>query len=361
MISNQTIQETIDDLTDILGVEFLVCDLNGVTVARTSGAEEMPSEIATGLISSVADNIEVQGNHYFKVYDQRKPMFLLSSSGPDSYSIGKVAVSQLQRLISAYKEKFDVNGFLQNLLLDNLLLVDIYNRAKQLKIDTAARRLVFVIKTKTHKDEAAVELVKNLFSSKNKHFVTEVDEDSIVLIKRLEDGETLNEQEAVASMLVDMLNSEVMTSANVSYGTIVEDIKSVSASYKEAKVAMEVGRIFYPNHRVMSYRSLGIGRLIYQLPISLCDMFLEEVFGGEIPPEADEETLTTINKFFEHNLNVSETARQLFVHRNTLTYRLDKIEKITGLDVKNFEDAMTFKIALMVASYRSVVEGRERD
>ena len=291
------------------------------------------------------------------MYDQKKPVYILSAGGKsDSYSVGKIAVTQLQRLVAAYKEKYDVNSFLQNLLLDNLLLVDIYNRAKQLKIDTSARRIVFVIKTWKKKDESAVELVRSLYSSRNKHFVTEVDEDSIILIKNLEKDETFEEQETTASTLVDMLNTEVMTMASVAYGTIVEDIKEISSSYKEAKMALDVGKIFYPDKMVISYKSLGIGRLIYQLPVSLCDMFLEEVFGGHMPDEADEETLNIVNGFFENNLNISETARKLYLHRNTLTYRLEKIEKLTGLNVKNFEDAMTFKIALMVASYKEVME-----
>ena len=346
MISNQIIRETINDLYDIMGVQMWVCDVAGNTLAYTKEAEQIPVEVITSLLSSVADNIEVQGQHYFKVYDQKKPVYILSAGGKsDSYSVGKIAVTQLQRLVAAYKEKYDVNSFLQNLLLDNLLLVDIYNRAKQLKIDTSARRIVFVIKTWKKKDESAVELVRSLYSSRNKHFVTEVDEDSIILIKNLEKDETFEEQETTASTLVDMLNTEVMTMASVAYGTIVEDIKEISSSYKEAKMALDVGKIFYPDKMVISYKSLGIGRLIYQLPVSLCDMFLEEVFGGHMPDEADEETLNIVNGFFENNLNISETARKLYLHRNTLTYRLEKIEKLTGLNVKNFEDAMTFKIA----------------
>lgn len=239
MISNQIIRETINDLYDIMGVQMWVCDVAGNTLAYTKEAEQIPVEVITSLLSSVADNIEVQGQHYFKVYDQKKPVYILSAGGKsDSYSVGKIAVTQLQRLIAAYKEKYDVNSFLQNLLLDNLLLVDIYNRAKQLKIDTSARRIVFVIKTWKKKDESAVELVRSLYSSRNKLLMTEVGEDSIILIKNLEKDETFEEQETTASTLVDMLNTEVMTMASVAYGTIVEDIKEISSSYKEANEAL---------------------------------------------------------------------------------------------------------------------------
>ena len=360
VISNQIIRDTINDLYDIMGVNMWVCDVAGNTLAYTKGAEQIPMEVITSLLSSVADNIEVQGQHYFKVYDQKKPVYILSAGGKsDSYSVGKIAVTQLQRLVAAYKEKYDVNSFLQNLLLDNLLLVDIYNRAKQLKIDTSARRIVFVIKTWKKKDESAVELVRSLYSSRNKHFVTEIDEDSIILIKNLEKDETFEEQETTASTLVDMLNTEVMTMASVAYGTIVEDIKEISSSYKEAKMALEVGKIFYADKNVVPYNNLGIGRLIYQLPIPLCEMFMTEVFGENLPDTFDEETLTTINKFFENNLNVSETSRQLYVHRNTLVYRLEKLEKSTGLDIRKFDDALTFKIAMMVVSYMTYMNNSE--
>ena len=142
----------------------------------------------------------------------------------------------------------------------------------------------------------------------------------------------------------------------MAYGTIVEEIKEVSRSYKEAALALDVGKIFFREHRVIAYSVLGIGRLIYQLPIPLCKMFIKEIFKEKSPNDFDEETITTINKFFENNLNVSETSRQLYIHRNTLVYRLDKLQKSTGLDLRVFEDAITFKIALMVVEYMNYME-----
>lgn len=354
MISNQIIQETIDDLYDITKVNFWVSDLNGIFVAATYANAEIEKEVVSSLLSSVADNIEVQNNHYFKVYDQKKPMFILAAlnGSQDAYSMGKVAVAQLQRLIAAYKEKYDKNSFIQNLLMDNLLVVDIYNRAKQLKVDVNTRRIVYVVEVLQKKDNSAFETVKSLFAETSRHFVTEVDDQNIILVKGLEEDETLEEQLDTANMLVDMLNAEAMAKVRISYGTIVDDIKAVSKSYKEAKMALEVGRIFYPSKTIISYSTLGVGRLIYQLPMSLCDMFLEEIFGANLSEKIDEEAVNTVNQFFENNLNISETARQLFVHRNTLTYRLEKIEKATGLDIRNFDDAMAFKIAMMVGSYK---------
>ena len=178
-----------------------------------------------------------------------------------------------------------------------------------------------------------------------------LDESNVILIKALAAGESYEVMEHTANTIVDMMNMEAMMNVRVSYGTIVEELKDVSKSYKEAKMALDVGKIFYAEKRVTAYNRLGIGRLIYQLPVNLCQIFIDEIFGANVPDELDEETLTTINKFFENNLNVSETSRKLFVHRNTLVYRLEKIKKLTGLDLREFDHAIIFKVALMVKKY----------
>ena len=243
--------------------------------------------------------------------------------------------------------------------MDNLLLVDIYNRAKKLHIDTDVRRIVFIIETKNEKDNNALETVRNIFSSKAKDFVTAVDEKNIILVKEVKQNESYEDMNKTAKVIVDMLNTEAMSSVHVAFGTIVNEIKEVSRSYKEAKMALDVGKIFYGNRNIIAYSNLGIGRLIYQLPIPLCKMFIKEIFENRSPDDFDEETLTTINKFFENSLNVSETSRQLYIHRNTLVYRLDKLQKSTGLDLRVFEDAITFKIALMVVKYMKYMESLE--
>ena len=248
------------------------------------------------------------------------------------------------RILSLHtKSVWTKNNFIQNLLLDNLLLVDVYNRAKKLRIDTDVRRVVYMVETKLEKDISAQETVKSLFASRPRDFITAVDEKSIIIVKELKDTDTFEDMNQTARMLVDMLNAEAMSQVRVSYGNPVNEIKSVSRSYKEAKMALEVGKIFYADKNVVPYNNLGIGRLIYQLPIPLCKMFIREIFEGKSPDDFDEETLTTINKFFENSLNVSETSRQLYIHRNTLVYRLDKLQKSTGLDLRVFEDAITFK------------------
>ena len=358
MISNQILQNTIDGLKSITRVEFGVCDPSGMVLVSTSPDLNISGTEIVSFAESPADSQVVSGCQFFKILDDQQLEYVLLAKGAsdDVYMIGKMAAFQLQGLLVAYKERFDKDNFIKNLLLDNMLLVDIYNRAKKLHIETTARRVVFIIETKNEKDHNALETVRNLFSSKTKDFVTAVDEKNIILVKELKSNESYDDMEKTAKTIIDMLGTEAMTKARVSYGTIVNEIKEVSRSYKEAKMAMDVGRIFYSNKLVNSYSNLGIGRLIYQLPIPLCRMFLKEVFGGKNVDELDEETITTINKFFENNLNVSETSRQLYIHRNTLVYRLDKLQKATGLDIRVFEDAITFKIALMVAEYMKYVE-----
>jgi len=300
----------------------------------------------------------IQGYQFFKVFDEHQLEYILLAKGAsdDVYMVGKLAAFQIQNLLVAYKERFDKDNFIKNLLLDNLLLVDIYNRAKKLHIETDVKRVVFIIETHNEKDVNALETVRSLFASKTKDFITAVDEKNIILVKEVRQGESYGELDKTANTILDMMNTEAMTKVRVSYGTVINDIKEVSRSYKEAKMALDVGRIFYANKNVIAYSNLGIGRLIYQLPIPLCKMFIREVFDGKSPDEFDEETLATINKFFENSLNVSETSRQLYIHRNTLVYRLDKLQKSTGLDLRVFEDAITFKIALMVAKYMKYME-----
>ena len=216
--------------------------------------------------------------------------------------------------------------------------------------------MVLIVETDKEKDNMAMELLGGLFSSQSGDFITAVDESSVILIKSLAPGEDYEAVEHAANTIVDMMNTEAMMNVRVAYGTIVQELKDVSKSYKEASMALDVGKIFYVEKRVNAYGRLGIGRLIYQLPVNLCKVYIDEIFGDTDPSDFDEETLTTVNKFFENNLNVSETSRQLFVHRNTLVYRLEKLEKSTGLDVRTFDDALTFKIAMMVVNYMKYLD-----
>ena len=361
MISNQIIQTSIDELKAITKVDIYVFDLDGIKVAATTEDIEISREIITGFAASPADSQVVGGYHFLKVLDDSEVAYVLASrsNNDDAYMVGKIAVSQIQNLIIAYKERFDRNNFFQNLLLDNLLLVDIYNRAKKLHVEVTCPRAVYLIETKDEKDGIVSEVLKSMFSPQSGDYVTAVDESSLILIKSVENTTTPQALHELAETIVAMMNAEALLDVKVAYGTVVQELKDVSKSYKEAKMALDVGKIFYAEKKVIAYSTLGIGRLIYQLPVNLCKIFIEEIFGDNVPYDLDEETLNTLNKFFENNLNVSETSRQLFVHRNTLVYRIEKIQKSTGLDLRSFDDALTFKIALMVVNYMKYLDNQE--
>lgn len=353
MISNQILQTSLDDLKAITRVDLGLYDLNGDDVASTANMQKPDNAIIENFAESPADSQVIGNFHLLKVKDEEEIIYVLVALGfgEDAYMIGRIGVVQIERLIVAYKEKFDRNNFFQNLLLDNLLLVDVYNRAKKLHIDSNVPRVVYMIESGGEVDGAVNELLKNMFTAQNGDYLTSVDESNIILIKVMSPDSTHEDMMHVANTIVDMVNTEIMVNVKVSFGTMVPELKDVSKSYKEAKMALNVGKIFYSENNINSYTSLGIGRLIYQLPVNLCKMFIEEIFGDHIPEELDEETLCTVNKFFENNLNISETSRQLFLHRNTLVYRIEKLQKSIGLDIRTFDDALTFKIALMVVNY----------
>mgnify|MGYP000838147799 CR=1 FL=1 len=358
MISNQILQSTIEGIKNISRVELCVTDVEGKVLVTTFPEVEISQNDIVTFAQSQADSQTMKNYQFFKVYDEHQLEYVLVVKGgnDDIHLIGKMVTFQIQGLLTAYKERFDKDNFIKNLLLDNLLLVDIYNRAKKLHIDTEVRRVVFIVETNRDKDGNELERIRGIFGGKTKDFVTAVDEKNIIVVKEVGENEGYEEMNKTAEVIVNLFRSDSDSDVHVAYGTIVGEIKEVSRSYKEARMALDVGKIFFEEKDVIAYSTLGIGRLIYQLPIPLCKMFIKEIFDGKSPDEFDEETLTTINKFFENSLNVSETSRQLYIHRNTLVYRLDKLQKATGLDLRVFEDAITFKIALMVVKYMKYME-----
>lgn len=362
MISNQILQNTIDGLCQITKVEFAVLDAEGSVLAFNMEDAPQYAASAAAFALSPTESQVVNGCHFFKVFDEQQLEYVVLAEGDDGEAavVGKIAAFQIQELMIAYKERFDKDNFIKNLLLDNLLLVDIYNRAKKLHVDIDARRVVLIVEIGEEREGDEMERVRSLFTGRTRDFVTAVDEDNIIVVKELGDRDDYEDIQKTAVMIASAFHDRRGRGpVRVSYGTIVGEIKEVSRSYKEASMALDVGKIFFSEKEVIAYSTLGIGRLIYQLPIPLCRMFIKEIFEGKSLEEFDEETLTTIYKFFENSLNVSETSRQLYIHRNTLVYRLDKLQKTTGLDLRVFEDAITFKIALMVVKYMKYMENQD--
>ena len=264
----------------------------------------------------------------------------------------------LASIKTLYDEKYDKGSFIKNIILDNILPSDIYIKSKELHFNADESRVVFLVKFYGKTDMMPFEMLQNMFPDKSKDYVISVGEHDIVLVKDIKPGTDAKEIEKIATNIADTLSTEFYTKVSIGISTIVDNIKDLARAYKEAQVALDVGKVFETEKNIISYENLGIGRLIYQLPIPLCKMFIKEIFEGKSPDEFDEETLTTINKFFENSLNVSETSRKLFVHRNTLVYRLEKIRKLTGLDLRQFDHAIVFRVALMVRQYLASRETR---
>lgn len=354
MLPNQVIQRIIQDIKKISGLEASVWNAKGECLAMTSTVTKalggrVKDFLKGNEIHELMEELERELG-LFSIYIDDEPGYVLAlqGKGADISIVGKLGASQMANLVQAYRERLDRNHFIQNLILDNMLLVDIYSQAKKMRIPNEQRRIVFIVEPKNEGDNLILETLQGLFSAGNRDFVTAVDESHVILVKALESGEDYPEILQMAKVIVDTLSMEAMVGIRISYGTIIEELKGVSRSYKEASMALEVGRVFYGERSVLAYNELGIGRLIHQLPKSLCEMFLSEVLEGNATELFDDEELITVYTFFDNSLNISETARQLFIHRNTLVYRLEKIQKKTGLDVRVFEDALTFKIAVMV-------------
>ena len=361
MISNQILQNTIDGIREISHLEIGIMDAEGREMAVTAPVFEEAAAVIPDFAVSAADSQTTGLFQFFKVMEDGQLEYVIAVYGESDKTqlVGRMTAFQVRGLMGAFKERFDKDSFMKNLLLDNLLLVDIYSRAKKLRIATDAQRVVIIVETGQEKEHGVLELVQEYTGSGTSDFVTAVDENNVVVVKDLTDSSRGRDIERTCVGLEAHLQKLGLEHIRIAYGTVVGDIREISRSYKEAKMALDVSKIFFEGSTIIAYNELGIGRLIYQLPIPLCRMFIREIFKDRNPDEFDQETLTTINKFFENSLNVSETSRQLFIHRNTLVYRLDKLQKSTGLDLRVFEDAITFKIALMVVKYMKYMEQDE--
>ncbi|HJD43060.1 MAG TPA: helix-turn-helix domain-containing protein [Candidatus Mediterraneibacter quadrami] len=268
----------------------------------------------------------------------------------DSPEEAEQALTQIRCLCTAYREKYNKADFLQGLMTGGIPAYDIAERAARLHINPDEQRILFLFETKEI-DETVMEILKSLFPAQTKTYLVPVTERTVAVLRPVRSGESEKDSRRIARMIVDTLNTEALVQIRLSYSFLFDSLTDLPEAFRETSLALRVGRLFYSEQTVFPYNELGIGRLIYQLPVSLCESFLKEIFGADIPNSFDEETLGTVNRFFQNNLNIAETSRQLHMHRNTLIYRLDQIEKHTGLDIRLFEDAMTFRIAIMVLNY----------
>lgn len=355
-MSNRLFQGVLQQMHDIINCEIGVIDCDALVIACSDSSRiGYTNEFISLDLNETYDYFIRDGYTYMPFGPKPKNEYYAFVEGTDEtaykyVSLLSVALSNLQQF---YDEKYDRNNFVKNVVLDNILPGDIQLKARELHFNSSVTRVVFLIRIVASNDVSAFDVIQNLFPDKSKDFVFTISETDIVLIKEVRPNIESGDLEKLAFSIADTLLSEFYTRVNIGVGTVVDNVRNLAVSFREAQIALEVGKVFDTDKSIISYENLGIARLIYHLPTNLCETFLKEVFKQGSIESLDQETLFTIQKFFENNLNVSETSRKLFVHRNTLVYRLEKIKKLTGLDLREFDHAIIFKIALMVKKYLS--------
>lgn len=353
-MSNRLFQSVIHQMKDAVGRTIGVIDETGTVVSCTE-LSKIGDVLNTGStdVFSVNSAVSVNGYTYRAFGSPMQPEYTVFVEGNDALAEKYAAMLSvsLSSIKQYYDEKYDRGNFIKNVMLDNILPGDIYLKARELHFNNDSTRVVFLVRLNDAGEISMFDIIQSLFPDKNKDFVININESDVAIIKDIAAATDSKDLEKLARSVVDALGSEVSSRAAVGIGTAVKSIKDIAKSFKEAQIALEVSKVFDTEKVIVNYENLGIARLIYQLPSTLCEMFLREVFKRGSIDTLDHETLFTIQKFFENNLNVSETSRKLFVHRNTLVYRLEKIRKLTGLDLREFDDAIVFKVALMVKKY----------
>ncbi|MBE6927727.1 MAG: PucR family transcriptional regulator [Ruminococcaceae bacterium] len=362
-MSSRIFQNIVDQLCEASQATIGMIDVEGTVISCGDAAliGERFHEAALQ-IASLPEAICVNGGMTFLPLKGWNPTYGFSAfvvgTGVQAEAFCRMAQVSLNSAKTYYEEKHDKTTFVKNIITDNILPGDIYIRAKELHFQTDVPRAVFLVRQRGRGDVSVVEMLQNLYSDKQQDFVINVNETDIAIIRQVSTDITGEELTMMAKSIEERLKTELFARTTIGIGTISEHLRELADAYKEAQVAIEVGKVFDTEKTVINYESLGIGRLIYQLPTTLCEIFLSEVFKKNSIDSLDQETLFTINMFFENSLNVSETSRKLFVHRNTLVYRLEKIKKLTGLDLREFDDAIIFKVALMVKKYLASRENR---
>ncbi len=355
-MSNRLFQSVIHQMKDTVDCVIGVIDETAAIIACSELSKIGTTNEFVSFDLNDSHELFVRDGYTYKPFGTRmKPDFAVFVEGVDEMAakFANILAISLSSLKQYYDEKYDRNNFIKNVVLDNVLPADILVKARELHFNAEVSRVVLLIRILSTNDVSAYDVIQNLFPDKNKDFVFNISESDIVLVKEVHENIETSDLEKLAKSISDTLSSEFYTRVNVGIGTVIEGVSDLARSFKEAQIALEVGKVFDTEKTIVSYENLGIARLIYHLPTTLCETFLREVFKKGSIDSLDHETLFTIQKFFENNLNVSETSRKLFVHRNTLVYRLEKIKKLTGLDLREFDHAIIFKIALMVKKYLS--------
>ncbi len=355
-MSNRIFQTVIHQMKDIIGRTIGVIDENGIVIACSEFSKigESKQRIREELaFSSETVVYEDYTYRFITVGDKNECIAFVEGSDTHAAKMAELLAIFLGNIKSLYDEKYDKGSFIKSIILDNILPSDIYIKSNELHFTNDENRVVIVVKFMPSPELKPYEIVESLVGGSESDYVINISEQDVVIVREIDRSVEIEEIENYSKDLLARISNDYGTHALIGISSIVENLKELARAYKEARIALEVGKVFDIERPIMSYKNLGIGRLIYQLPTTLCEIFLGEVFKKGSLESLDRETLMTVQSFFENNLNVSETSRKLFVHRNTLVYRLEKIRKLTGLDLREFDHAVTFKVALMVKKYLS--------
>ncbi len=349
MYLTKVIKNIFDDLKRITKADFALYGQDGNLLYGTFKNQPVKQETVSGFISSGADSQTLEGFYFFRVKSEKADhmTLIVNGYGGDGYMFGRIALSELACLLGLGDDASDLDDLYRGIIFDRMLPADIEREAKRLKIPAGLKRCIYCVKIDKDILSSAEEMIQNMYSDSKDDYIFTDDEDTIVLIKVIKDDDPSD----IAGEILSMINTELMVTARVSYGKTRTGLSDIRESYLEADMAMEIGDIFFEEMQIVSYQSLGLGRIIYQLPMSLCALFTEEVFGEGSAEVLTDSEIKIINSFFENSLSIAGVVRDLDIKRSTLVHRLDVIEKKVGLDIRKFDDAMTLKVALMVTKY----------
>ena len=357
----QIIGQSLERWTSTCGLSFSLIDESGAALCQTGGSALPEKAFAEQFWNAEEDQATAAGNMLFHIKDDGETIGLLAVSGPEDQAgaIGPLAVCQVESLLSAASGRNDRTQFLQDALLGHLTDRELDRQAHKAHIQTAALRVVLLIETSQPMDTGIHSIIRTVMGKRTRDYLIPMSERTCVVLQELDEKDGLDETDNIAHMLVGALNTEAMVTARISYSNPFQNLSQASKAHQEAISALEIGRIFNAERHVSGYARLGIGRLIYQLPRDICEMFVDEILCSESLEDLDSETLHIIRTFFDNDLNLSETSRQLYVHRNSLVYRFEKLEKKYGLDLRRFEDALSFKLAMLVSDYLLYLRGKD--
>ena len=268
----------------------------------------------------------------------------------DSELSDEETVNKLKEMVVRFNVLDSKSSFYRAFLTRELSYSDAAGYIHRFHIDENAIRMVFYLESQIDYSKEAVSLLKSLLPDSQDALV-QIDTKHIAVIVHFDTLPTDEDILQYCNEFLDMLESEAFLSFKVSYDLPINKFTELPNSYKDIVLAMHIGNIFRSSDHVYSYSTMGLGRLLYNIPEEEVETYLNNHINIDILAQLDVETLNLLEAFFDNDLSLAETSRKMFIHRNTLIYRLDKFADLTGYDVRKFSDAITVKLSLMLYNY----------